>query len=340
MKKALIFMAIALAVFVPTIKANAEAYGKVEDWDTPDTRQAGAPTIIGSETAHVTATYSGGTFKIVPADSQAGKTTDEAWAGIKITAPMTADGKNVYDATTLETKAQYRKKVNGEYKVIPFWDAQDSAKTDGESDVHWIGLMGAIDEEKLKTAVKNGTNMVYEWEFDWNGDNTYEQIVTLVIEPEKLIVEEKDTNNQIWNEEKFNEEDAKYIDVTLKATGVPEFDAIQNYVRRIEKGRAPFTTDTLKAYIDDLTSQLKDTGVEFVGFYLDQEGTKSIDLTKELNEDTIVYIKLKKVETASSTVQDAKNPNTSDKVFTYVILTMIAGVGAMFSINRLKKLHN
>lgn len=337
MKKALIFMAIALAVFVPTIKANAEAYGKVEDWNTTDTRKEGAPTIIGSESSRVIATYSEGTFKIVAANPDVGKITEEAWAGIKITAPMTEDGKNVYNAETLQA-AKYRKKINGEYKVSSFWNAQDSAKNTGDTDVHWIGLMGAIDEEKLKTAVKNGTNMVYEWEFDWNGDDNYEQIVTLVIEPEKLIVKEKDTDNQIWNEEKFNEEDAKYIDVTLKATGVPEFDAIQNYVRRIEKGSAPFTTDTLKAYIDDLTSKLKDTGVEFVGFYLDQEGTKSIDLTKELNEDTIVYIKLKKVEPASSTVQDAKNPNTSDKVFTYVILTMIAGVGAMFSINRLKKI--
>lgn len=98
-----------------------------------------------------------------------------------------------------------------------------------------------------------------------------------------------------------------------------------------------FTVDEVTELTSELENALVGSGYKFVGFFKDDKFTTAFDLTKPMNEDTTVFMKLEEVKnnTEVKNNDDKKaedNPNTSD-INLALILGMIAlgGAGAFVS---------
>lgn len=98
-----------------------------------------------------------------------------------------------------------------------------------------------------------------------------------------------------------------------------------------------FTVDEVTELTSELENALVGSGYKFVGFFKDDKFTTAFDLTKPMNEDTTVFMKLEEVKNNTEVKNnDGKkaedNPNTSD-INLALILGMIAlgGAGAFVS---------
>lgn len=88
---------------------------------------------------------------------------------------------------------------------------------------------------------------------------------------------------------------------------------------QIPKGTA-FTEEEIEDLISDLEDVLDGSGYKFVGFYGDNKFTTEFDLTKPINEDTTVYLKLEEIK---EEVKKEENPDTSD-INLALILSLVA----------------
>ena len=98
-----------------------------------------------------------------------------------------------------------------------------------------------------------------------------------------------------------------------------------------------FTADEVTELTSELENALVGSGYKFVGFFKDDKFTTAFDLTKPMNEDTTVFMKLEEVKNNTEVKNnDGKkaedNPKTSD-INLALILGMIAlgGAGAFVS---------
>ncbi len=113
----------------------------------------------------------------------------------------------------------------------------------------------------------------------------------------------------------FNQ-DATTVTVNLMLIAGNEGQTIQ-----IPKGTV-FTTEELKAMIEEINNELAADNLELVGFYLDEELTQEFDFSTPIERDMELYMKLKDV----TPEQRVENPETSD-VNIFLILSLVA-VGA------------
>ncbi len=334
MKKTLIAM-FALLTFVPMIKVNALDFGKVDVLKAKDT--IGDPKVSGNQSADVVVTYEGVTVKMEDPVPPA-KPTSEAWVGVKVTAPstITADVK----------KAKYRNIAQPNQPIKSFWENQDSNKGDESDQTRFLNFWGAIDLELLKTAVEKGTIFYYAWEFDWDGDGEFEQKVTLKVDPAKVGLKALEEDKEIWNEIIYETEEEKYVDVTVKATGIKNVpsELAEDKIRIKKEG---MTKEELEAFIEKIQEALKEKGLEFGGFFTNQDLKTTFDFTKALNSDTTVYLQLKEkaneVEVPTTTLtpektnKAEKNPATGDSILTFALLLVVALTGTLVTAYKLKK---
>lgn len=113
----------------------------------------------------------------------------------------------------------------------------------------------------------------------------------------------------------FNQE-ATTVTVNLMLIAGNEGQTIQ-----IPRGTV-FTTEELKAMIEEINNELAADNLELVGFYLDEELTQEFDFSTPIERDMELYMKLKDV----TPEQKVENPETSD-VNIFLILSLVA-VGA------------
>lgn len=112
------------------------------------------------------------------------------------------------------------------------------------------------------------------------------------------------------------DQDATTVTVSLMLIAGNEGQTIQ-----IPRGTV-FTTEELKAMIEEINNELAADNLELVGFYLDEELTQEFDFSTPIERDMELYMKLKDI----TPEQRVENPNTSD-VNIYLILSLVA-VGA------------
>lgn len=137
------------------------AYGTVEPLVT-------GGTVDDSDLADVKVGAEGPvTLDWVAKDESIGRNKDGWWFGLKITAPS---GISV---ETLEKNAQFTS--NGDQRS--FWTFKDST-----AEPHYMTMWVSVNDIIAGEAVEH----VYE--FDWNGDGTFEQKVTLELDPEDFIL--------------------------------------------------------------------------------------------------------------------------------------------------------
>ena len=137
------------------------------------------------------ATFGSLTLQWENSDPDIGRTEAGWWVGVKMTAPngMTeqADFVSEDKSVTYQSKGS-----NGEWSgVKSFWDAQDSDPKIAETE-RYLTMWGLVNEEKLNEAILSGTNITYQWKFDWNKDGAYEQTATLEIDPSEITLKKSD----------------------------------------------------------------------------------------------------------------------------------------------------
>lgn len=139
-------------------------------------------------------TCSDATLNWYAADPSIGRMNDGWWIGIKITAPETMTKKE--DFIKDDTYVKYQTGVGSGWSVDKnFWNAQDS-NINSEDTPRYLTLWGQINEQYLQNAISAGKNIEYKWQFDWNMDGEFEQLVTLHVDPSNIILN-KD-NQQVY----------------------------------------------------------------------------------------------------------------------------------------------
>ena len=140
--------------------------------------EAASTAVEGSETNTVSVTNSGNiTLSWSQKDASIGRTKDGWWYGVKVTAP-TGMGE-----TELK-KAKFQFKAHGKTSWTDagnFWDIRDS----GNATKVWVGLWLFVDQ----AMVDEGKNIVNYARVDWDGDEVYEQLVTITLDPSKVILD-------------------------------------------------------------------------------------------------------------------------------------------------------
>lgn len=191
MKKLFLLVALLLLVITPVY---ALTYENVSVINNSDSYKGGSPKIEGNGTKNVTVLYDATKLKIVPKDVDLGRTIDAAWVGVKVVAPKDVQIDKLKEATYISGG-----------KENSFWADQDSNKSEQIEDEHYINVFGAITEEHLTKATKAGTMIKYTWSFDWDNDDNIDQTVTILINPETAVLTAQDSNNELWNKDKFED---------------------------------------------------------------------------------------------------------------------------------------
>lgn len=194
MKKIILVFSLFLLIMIPQV--NALTFENVSVISNNDTYKGGSPKIEGNGTSNVTIIFDAAELKIVAANPSVGRNIDAAWVGVKVVAPKDIDINTLKEATYVNNTSSTKKS---------FWNNQDSAKTDNQSVEHYINVFGAITEDKLVAATKEGTMIKYYWVFDWNNDGTDDQTVTILVKPENVVLIAKDSDEVLWNQDKYND---------------------------------------------------------------------------------------------------------------------------------------
>ena len=192
MKRLFLVLTLFLLVMVPQVQALT--LENVSVLNNSDSYKGGTPKIEGNGSKNVTITFDAAQLKIVAANPTIGRTIDAAWLGVKVMAPKDIDIATLKQATYENGPSSAEKS---------FWSNQDSTKSESESDDHYINVFGAVTEDILKSATKEGTMIKYSWIFDWNNDDTDDQIVTILINPANIELSAKDTDTVLWNQDTY-----------------------------------------------------------------------------------------------------------------------------------------
>ena len=176
MKRSL-FVGVFFLSNISTVHATSTDFGTVKDISNKDSvwnKEEGSykVNIVGNESANVTITY--GELHINTLDRLENRPAGYAWLGFHISKPSKASSKT--------TKVKINNKEVEDY-------------SDGD---YYFG----INQDKLINAVKNGQNIVYTFQFDWENDGDYEQTVTAIVEPSKVTLTENSRDGEkLWTPE-------------------------------------------------------------------------------------------------------------------------------------------
>ena len=106
-------------------------------------------------------------------DATVGRTEDGWWIGYQVVAPASADIK----------KATYQN------RTATGWDVANTRSFDTTKNTpNSIQVWQKVNELYLNDAKANNTDVSYITRYDWNGDGVYEQVVTLNIDPYKVVL--------------------------------------------------------------------------------------------------------------------------------------------------------
>ena len=138
---------------------------------------------VSGSTGNVVVTLTSAEIPYENANTAIGKDTDGWWAGIKVNAPAFVD-----DVTVKDAKFRYQKYGDATFTEASFNDEKHSSADASE---HWINLWVALSQEIISDAKNANEDIVSVYEFDWDGNGSYEQKVTFTIVPSDAIVLKK-----------------------------------------------------------------------------------------------------------------------------------------------------
>lgn len=315
MKKVLfsIMTFVMMVTMIPNVYAvEAKSAGKVETLgestgevkpDTHDESTGVVTTAVEYSQLHI---------KWSKADPSIGRYMNGWWVGIKVTAPV---GK--------VTNEEEAKKVTYGYST----DVKDGMIIDGKGksfdqykDGQWyIGMWTPIDEEKLKTLSE--ATIIQTYYFDWDGDKSVDQIITVKINPADANLEAPvDPEGRVT-----------YVKLTIgnHVFTLPEHTTI----KALKEAGKETDLATEKEQLEKVITP-KD-GEKFVGLY---NGEELWDEEAELTEGLVLTPKFEKINTIAPSkdkTPSEKNPNTADINMGLLLgLIIISGTGITYTIKK------
>lgn len=155
-----------------------DTYGKVETITEKGN-------VKNSGTSNVEVLYDEGAALTWSAkDTDIFRNKDGWWVGIKVIAPDIGND--------ILKDAKFQSLAYGSVNPVTdksFWEKKDSDETIDKE--QYITLWAYVNEELLNNAILNNENVVTEWGFDWNNDNLNDQTVSIKINPEEVVLNDK-----------------------------------------------------------------------------------------------------------------------------------------------------
>ena len=119
-------------------------------------------------------------------DESIGRNYDGWWVGMKVTAPQGYTVDQLKNATYKSRVTSSGGTAWSDYSANKkFWDMKDSA--DGDA-THHIGMWMVITPSLLTAYKNNGKDIKTEYVFDWDGNGTADQTITMTVDPDGTIV--------------------------------------------------------------------------------------------------------------------------------------------------------
>ena len=313
-KLLLVLMLIAAVVVMPRVYAEEALDIKIEDGTQSDTLKTGTAKVT-TEGDVTTITYDNATFKLL--DDNGGRTDNKAWVGVKITLPLIGVDKYNLKNETLNKDIV----TNGE------------VHDDNDKDIY---VYVNFDEATLKEAAASAKNIEYTFTLTITpntatkavseSEDVITKTIKVVVVPKGIVLQEKDSDNQVWNEEKY--EEARPSKVTVKVMKDGEEVELETPLSYDLVDTKTLTEEQVAA----IKAALTDENLELVGLYTDVDQKNVFDAAKDIDEDTTVYVVYKTKEKASVVEEPA--PNTIDNAIIYFALAgvslLVAGGVALY----------
>ncbi len=142
-------------------------------------------TITGGDTENVMISFKDITIPYAEADEER-----EGWyMSIRVNAPAELTQENDFVTAGVD-KVTYRSDKNGvKGEAISFWQTKSSSDTDT---VHYAELWIKADPQSLNEAKRCSEDLLYVYEFDWNGDGSYEQKITATVDADTVILKKNE----------------------------------------------------------------------------------------------------------------------------------------------------
>lgn len=168
-----LMVAFVLIAFAITDKVYAATVANVSAITSPT-----SATITGNETNDVTVYYNNPVVvEWDLADTSIGRYQDAGWLGVKITAPTGMD----------LTQVKYQSySASGWSADKSFWNNKDSADDATE---HYINVWVPLKPEYLEGRT---TDLVWKYQFDWDNDGNFEQLITIKVSPDVVTLVNND----------------------------------------------------------------------------------------------------------------------------------------------------
>lgn len=213
-----------------------------------------------------------------------------------------------------------------------------------------IGVMQSVnrgDTKATETTVNGGAikNLYAGGEDDSTVNGTISKVVLYVLggnvdklytgKAGKHIATENDDFTVVYNEEVVKNVSLDGIkEENVNTTVTLTFENGDNGESVVIPKGTTLTKEEIQELIDELNETLKDSNMKFVGFFKDSKFTTAFDFTKPINEDTTVFIKLEEVKNNTETKNDSKseekNPKTSDMNLALILASLgLASTGAV-----------
>ncbi len=147
--------------------AQVYPYGKVETYT--------GGVVVGDGSSNVSVVVDEATLEWAAADESIDRPKDGWWAGIKVTAPKGVD----------VTKVSYRVKTTGEYSAPASFEADKNGDD-------YLDIWQYISPEKIEKYIADDKPIKVWCQFDWDGNDEFEQEITFTVNPNGNIVLMKD----------------------------------------------------------------------------------------------------------------------------------------------------
>lgn len=305
-KLLLVLMLIAAVVVMPRVSAaEGIKLGEVKDITNVDTLKSTTHKSFTHDEDYrtVTIAYEEATFRLLDAGSadtnSEGRQAGYAWIGLKV-APATNAKK--YAVTFNGGTPDEEKEVNG--------DIED-----------FIGF----NAEELEEAAKTGKNLEFTYDIEWkneDGSESVKQSIVIIIMPQGITLQAQDYETaaegkkEVWNFAKY--EEVRPREVTVKVIKDGEEVVLEEPISYVLIDTKKLTDDNVAV----MKAILSDENLELIGLYTDAEYKNEFDVTKDITEDTTIYVvyKTKSAEAEEETDSEEENPETLDNATMYVAL--------------------
>ena len=182
---------------MPAVFADT-TLGTVSDVTNKDTLHEEGKNVTATITPNgtsknVTITYSGVSVKALD-NSVENRPDGYAWIGVKVVHDNGSKDKGQVKVTVFDENTNA-------YKTYS-WESVKTA-ADSENN-YYLGINSA----KLKGAMASGeynNKLTYVLEFDWDGNKTVDQTVTVIIDPADVTLYDKDNTTEDWDNNTYQE---------------------------------------------------------------------------------------------------------------------------------------